>query len=281
MRRLIGICVTLFFMTIICSTAQADLQKKISLDFKDTDVRQIYKVIAQTIDMGIVCQKSIRGQVTLNLKDVSAEDALDMVSDSSGFTWFQKGNTIVVTYGKMLPAKTKVIKLKYIGVDDAIKILFSVIKKDIKAASDEENGTLVIYGIEEVLKSAEKILSEIDQPREFVKGKIKVLQGKKSLHEIDFTGKIGGTITIKENLMDKIENGKSCGSSVDMAIRLLKATPNGEYNFAAQIGLNNALDGKEVNRFFEVEFKAEKGGSVEVVKSLGTDPVSVLISIEK
>ena len=45
-------------------------EDNITLDFRDTDIRQIIKVIAQQSGTNIIAEKSVRGQVTVKMSDV-------------------------------------------------------------------------------------------------------------------------------------------------------------------------------------------------------------------
>jgi type II secretory pathway component GspD/PulD (secretin) len=259
---------------------QASLEQKISLDFKDTDIRQVFKVISQQIGMGIVCQKSIRGQITLKLQDVKATDALDMVAQSSGFIWFSKGNNIMVTYEKMLPVETRVVELKNVSADLATKILLISIKKDIKVASCEENGKIVLSATKPVLDVANEIIADIDKPQEVLKGRIKVVQGKKNLHELSFVGKAGSKIKLQEKLMNKSEDGTFTGTSVDSIIQIFNPSSRGQYLVKVQIMFNNLNQGQETERAFESEFNTIKGKSVEIVKSNEPESIRVTLSLE-
>lgn len=61
-------------------TAKAD--DNITLDFRDTDIRQIIKVIAlQQSGTNIIAEKSVRSQVTVKLSDVYYEEAMNLIAD--------------------------------------------------------------------------------------------------------------------------------------------------------------------------------------------------------
>ena len=52
---------------------------KVSLDFQDVDVRTVLQILAKESGMNIVASDSVTGKMTLTLKDVPWDQALDLV----------------------------------------------------------------------------------------------------------------------------------------------------------------------------------------------------------
>ncbi len=156
----------LVFLASVCCNLFAGLEEKVSMDFRDTDVREIFKIIAGKVGMGIVIEKSVRGNMTLTIKDARAEEALDLVTEASGFNWQRRGNNIFVTSRPARERKIKVIPLKHIGVNEAAKILSIAVAGDIKIASCEHIESVVLNGREDALEEAMLIIAQIDKPAE-------------------------------------------------------------------------------------------------------------------
>ena len=53
--------------------------RKISLDFQDVEVRTILQILAKESGMNIVASDTVKGTMTLSLKDVPWDQALDLV----------------------------------------------------------------------------------------------------------------------------------------------------------------------------------------------------------
>src|SRR5690606_30645810 len=53
--------------------------KKISLDFQDIEVRRVLQLLADVTDINMVAADSVQGNITLRLKDVPWDQALDIV----------------------------------------------------------------------------------------------------------------------------------------------------------------------------------------------------------
>ena len=70
--------------------------KRVSLDFQDVDVRTILQILAKESNMNIVASDSVSGKMTLSLKDVPWDQALDLVMQSRGLESRRNGNIIRV-----------------------------------------------------------------------------------------------------------------------------------------------------------------------------------------
>lgn len=82
--------------------AQAD---KLSLNFQNLDVRSVLQVIADFTDYNIITSDSVTGNVTLRLKDVPWNQALDIVLQSKGLGMRKSGNVIWVAPEKEIIAR--------------------------------------------------------------------------------------------------------------------------------------------------------------------------------
>jgi type II secretory pathway component HofQ len=69
--------VLLFVFILSASILLAGLDEKLTIEFKDTDIRDIAKVICKSGDFGVALEKSVRGNLTISIKDVSVARLLD------------------------------------------------------------------------------------------------------------------------------------------------------------------------------------------------------------
>lgn len=151
------------FMMAFCSTVFADLSQKVSMDFRDTDIREIFKLITQKADMGIIVEKSVRGNMTLTIKNATAKEALDLVSEASGFSWEKRGDNVLVTARPLFVRKIRMIQLKHINFAEAAKILHHSLTGDIKVSPCEHLNGLVLNGTADAMAEAMLIISHIDR----------------------------------------------------------------------------------------------------------------------
>lgn len=68
--------------------------KKISLDFQDIEVRRVLQLLADFTDINMVAADSVQGNITLRLKDVPWDQALDIVLKTKNLDKRRNGNVI-------------------------------------------------------------------------------------------------------------------------------------------------------------------------------------------
>ncbi len=68
--------------------------EKLSLNFQNIEIRSLLQVIADFTDFNIVTSDSVTGSVTLRLKDVPWDQALDIILQSKGLGMRKNGNVL-------------------------------------------------------------------------------------------------------------------------------------------------------------------------------------------
>jgi type IV pilus assembly protein PilQ len=79
--------------------------KKISLDFKNADIHDVLRIVAEVSGLNIVATDDVRARVTLRLVEVPWDQALDVVLQANGLEKSQTGNVITVSTTKRLEAE--------------------------------------------------------------------------------------------------------------------------------------------------------------------------------
>lgn len=74
--------------------------ERLSLNFQDVEVRAVLQVIADFTNLNIIASDSVGGNLTLRLRDVPWDQALDIVLQSNGLAKRQVGNVIFVAPSK-------------------------------------------------------------------------------------------------------------------------------------------------------------------------------------
>lgn len=122
-------------------TVQNYTGKKVSLDFQDIEVRRVLQLLADFTGTNIVAADTVQGFITLRLKDVPSDQALDIILKSKNLDKRQNGNVIWVApvpelikaeedeakalaqSVKLAPIQTDYIQLKYAKVADIEKLI--------------------------------------------------------------------------------------------------------------------------------------------------------------
>lgn len=82
--------------------------EKLSLNFQNIEVRALLQVIADFTNFNVVTSDTVTGNVTLRLKDVPWDQALDIILQAKGLGLRKSGNVILIAPKEELNAKEKV-----------------------------------------------------------------------------------------------------------------------------------------------------------------------------
>ncbi|MCO8047563.1 type IV pilus secretin PilQ family protein [Acinetobacter towneri] len=134
--------------------AQSYTGKKISLDFQDIEVRRVLQLLADFTGINMVAADTVQGNITLRLKDVPWDQALDIILKTKNLDKRRNGNVIwiapvselikaeeeeakaIAQSVKLAPLQTEYIQLNYAKAADIEKLI-----TDGKNASNSRSGS--------------------------------------------------------------------------------------------------------------------------------------------
>ena len=88
-------------------TRQGYQGERLSLNFQNVDVRSLLQVIADFTNLNIITSDSVGGTITLRLKDVPWDQALDIILQSKGLDMRKNGNVLLVAPRDEIATKEK------------------------------------------------------------------------------------------------------------------------------------------------------------------------------
>jgi len=118
--------------------------EKLSLNFQNIDVRAALQVIADFTNLNFVTSDSVKGSLTLRLKDVPWDQALQIIADSKNLAIRKSGNVVRVGPADEVAAKEKaafeaskaaieleplvseLVQINYAKAEDMAKLLKSI-----------------------------------------------------------------------------------------------------------------------------------------------------------
>ncbi|OYY49267.1 MAG: secretin, partial [Methylophilales bacterium 28-44-11] len=92
--------------------------EKLSLNFQNIEVRSVLQVIADFTGKNIVASDSVTGNITLRLKDVPWDQALDIIMKNKGLDKRVSGNVISIAPADELAAKEKAALEATLAIED-------------------------------------------------------------------------------------------------------------------------------------------------------------------
>ena len=81
--------------------------EKLSLNFQNVDVRSVLQVIADFTGLNIITSDTVQGNLTLRLKDIPWDQALDIIMQTKGLDMRKNGNVVLIAPREELALKEK------------------------------------------------------------------------------------------------------------------------------------------------------------------------------
>lgn len=118
--------------------------ERLSLNFQNIDIRSLLQVFADFTNLNIITSDTVQGNITLRLKDVPWDQALQIVMDAKGLASRRNGNVLWVApkaelatkekleleaqqqINELEPIRSQVFQLNYQRAEDVRKMLLGV-----------------------------------------------------------------------------------------------------------------------------------------------------------
>ncbi len=110
--------------------------ERLSLNFQSVEVRSILQVIADFTNLNIITSDTVSGSITLRLKDVPWDQALDIILQTKGLDKRQNGNVILVAPKEELATKEKLDLEQRAQIADLEPLRSDVIQLNYQRAED-------------------------------------------------------------------------------------------------------------------------------------------------
>ena len=158
--------------------------EKLSLNFQNVEVRAVLNVIADFTDLNVVTSDSVAGNITLRLKDVPWDQALEIILQTRGLDMRKSGNVIWIAPRDELATREKLalesqqqiteleqtrtesFQLNYTKAADVQKMLSDplqrVLSKRGSAVVDVRTNTVFVQDVPSRLEEVRKLIAKID-----------------------------------------------------------------------------------------------------------------------
>jgi type IV pilus assembly protein PilQ len=163
--------------------------EKLSLNFQDIEVRSVLQLIADFTDLNLVASDTVSGRITLRLKNVPWDQALELILKTKGLDKRQTGNVMLVApaaeiaareklelenqkqISELAPLRTDFIEVKYAKAADLYKLFQSKGKETKSMLSergsvivDERTNAIIITDTTDRLEAFRRVMSQLDVP---------------------------------------------------------------------------------------------------------------------
>jgi type IV pilus assembly protein PilQ len=160
--------------------------EKLSLNFQNVEVRAVLQVIADFTNLNIITSDTVGGNLTLRLKDVPWDQALDIILQTKGLDMRKNGNVVWIAPRDELATKEKIdlesrqqisdleqtrtesFQLNYQKADLVQKLLKdkeqSILSKRGSAVIDIRTNTVFVQDTPTRLEEVRRLIAKIDIP---------------------------------------------------------------------------------------------------------------------
>jgi len=180
------------------SMSQKYTGEPISVNLKDVDLKDFFRLIHEISGLNIVLDPSVRGNVTLVLDDVPWDQALDIVLKNNQLDRELQGNVLRIAASDTLRkeavdrrAQSEAVALavdrqtitrflSYAKAKDAMPTIKKFLTARGDIISDERTNALIISDIPSVLPNLDRLISQLDRKSQEVEIEVRVVSATRS-----------------------------------------------------------------------------------------------------
>jgi len=148
-----------------------------SMEFREVDIKDILRQLAKQYNLNIVFSESVKGLVTVQLNNVSIDQALDSIITVNGFAYNKKENVYKVTTQEEAEREGKQTKLFKLNNADATKLkdtLAKVLGPNGSIEADSRSNSIIVTDSLSVINKIEKMIPALDEitPQVLIEAKL-------------------------------------------------------------------------------------------------------------
>ena len=146
--------------------ALSALEGKVTLDAEDAYLPSVLKILAEKGDLNIITGPGVSaGRISIHMKDVPIEQAVNLIVRAAGLAYERIGNSILVADPKALKEETGlssyVVPLKCAQAED-VKAALANLAAEIQI--DKSGNRLIIVTSPRVIAEIQEVVAQLDQP---------------------------------------------------------------------------------------------------------------------
>jgi len=213
--------------------------QRLTLNFQDIETRAVLQLLAETSGKNIVVSDTVQGNVTLRLRNVPWDQALDIVMTTKGLDMRQNGNVIIVAPAEEIAARetadleakqaiseleplySEYLQVNYAKASDLAGLIGSegansLISERGSVAVDDRTNTLLIQDTAERLQDIRRLVRTLDVPIKQV-----LIESRIVVVSDDFSRDLGvrlGVTAYRESNPGNIVVGSGTGTGTDTMI---------------------------------------------------------------
>ncbi|MEQ8273399.1 MAG: type IV pilus secretin PilQ [Deltaproteobacteria bacterium] len=190
--------------------------RRISLDLKDADIQNVLRLLADVSKLNIVAAEDVKGKVTIKLRNVPWDQALDIILRSKQLDKTRNGNIIRVAPSEVLrreeelrierakarvelePLSVRLIPVSYAVADEIQPQVSALLTNRGKVNIDKRTNVLIVEDIAEVLLKVERLVRNLDTQTPQVLIESRIVQARSNFSR-SLGIQWGGSVNLQPN----------------------------------------------------------------------------------
>lgn len=220
--------------------------ERLSLNFQDIEVRSVLQLLADFTSLNLVVSDSVTGNLTLRLKNVPWDQAMDIILKTKGLAQRKSGNVILVAPTDEIAAREKLelealrqveeletlrtefIRINYAKAGEMASLLNlkdnEILSPRGSVSVDERTNTIIVKDTNDSLLNVRRLLDELDIPIRQV-----LIESRIVIANDDFSKELGVRFGVSNDSLQGNTTGSGIGTS-------------GTLNGTTQLLNNNTLE---------------------------------------
>jgi len=158
---------------------QQKMTEEISVDFRETPIDDVLRIMSQQADVDIVKSPKVIGTVTATLTDVPLSEALENILSAHGYGYVATSNMIrIVAREEINEAREKIVsrvyRITYADVKEVEAALRKFISEAGSISANPGTSNIIVTDVESKINAINSFIEEIDRvtPQILVEAKI-------------------------------------------------------------------------------------------------------------
>ncbi len=181
--------------------------EKLSLNFQDIEIRSVLQLIADFTDLNLVASDTVGGRITLRLKNVPWDQALEIIMKTKGLDKRQVGNVLMVApaaelaareklelesrqqISELAPLRTEFIEVKYASATEIFNLFQSsgenegVLSNRGSVIVDERTNSIILTETTAKINDFRSVLEKLDVPVRQVLIEARIVTASSNINE--------------------------------------------------------------------------------------------------
>ncbi|GAB6137110.1 LysM peptidoglycan-binding domain-containing protein [Halanaerobaculum tunisiense] len=210
--------------------AKDSQQTGINLNFKEIDLKDAFRALADVADKNVITDSSVQGKVTVHLEEITFLAAVELLAKTNGLDYKVVNNTVLVAAPEKLRQGfgekiTDVFKLQNSEPQEVKKSLDSLIKEGLIKV-DDRTKSLVVTAYQSQIPMIKRVIKQLDQAKRQVVLQARIEEmSRDRLEELGLNWDIGNFSSFKFSASDEetVEIGNTgIGVNYKKFLRLLE-----------------------------------------------------------